>query len=207
MAQVQTPASAAAPIGQRKQPGLSFALFDPKGYANILTPEFNIQGSNTPVSSCDIRLVPSANQLWLRDDAGAAWIGPGVVGSNGTLQNAQCGINLATAVVSGAGNALSLNLPVMFADSYVGAKNIYAYVVSGTGSGSWLTAGTWTVPVAGPSVSPLTGAGSSAKLSLSLVQPHGADVAQPMECERQQRGAGLLLPSLRSCNEPTFIAR
>ena len=55
----------------------SYVFSDPQGYqditsAQIVVSEAPLSGSN----SCFLRYLPAANGLYLRNDAGSAWLGP-----------------------------------------------------------------------------------------------------------------------------------
>jgi hypothetical protein len=81
-------------------------------------------------------------------------VGSATLGSNATLENSQCTLNLAGSSTSGSGNNLTLNLALTFSTSFLDTQNVY--VVAGDVSGlygSWQQMGTWTVPGAGEAVS------------------------------------------------------
>jgi hypothetical protein len=97
-------------------------------------------------NSCMMQFVPSANTLYLINDAVTGWITatPGVAG---TLQNSQCAINAGNTTISLSGNNMTLNLPVTFSGTYSGIKTAYLWAgdAGGTNAG-WQSRGTWTIP-------------------------------------------------------------
>lgn len=96
--------------------------------------------------ACYTRYQP-ATGLWLRNDAGNAWLGPVAPGSATTLANSQCTVGPASTAVDASGDRLTLSLSVQFQASFAGARRVYllaedsAYQTSG-----WSNAGSWTVP-------------------------------------------------------------
>ncbi|MEK7755471.1 MAG: hypothetical protein AAB654_26335, partial [Acidobacteriota bacterium] len=70
------------------------------------------------------------------------------LGSSGTLQNSQCAINVGASSISGSDNTLTLNLAITFKPAFVGARNIYTYVLDTArkiSHSGWIQAGSWTV--------------------------------------------------------------
>jgi hypothetical protein len=134
----------------------SLLFSDPNGYTDLNTVEALINTSASQASACDVRYLVGSNALYLRDNAGATWLGPVTLGSADTLHNDQCVIRASTSSASGAGNNLTLNLAVYFKAGFAGAKTVYMYAQDNGGltSGSYWAAGTWTVP---SSVAPASG--------------------------------------------------
>jgi M6 family metalloprotease-like protein len=94
--------------------------------------------------SCFVEYAPSANSIYLLNDAGAAWL-PAVVGSANVISNSQCSINAATTTVGTSGTDLALALPVTFAAGYAGSKSVFVYGAGGSANSGWQTLGTWNV--------------------------------------------------------------
>jgi hypothetical protein len=97
---------------------------------------------------------PFGNLLYLANDAGSAWIMPGLTpGVAGTVSNSQCTLNAGSSSVSTPGvtggpiyyNELGLNVALTFNSTFTGLKNVYFYAAgySGLNSG-WVNDGTWT---------------------------------------------------------------
>jgi hypothetical protein len=111
--------------------------------------------------ACYLYFLPSNNLIYLSSNdggiiSGNAWVGSGNLGSSGTLQNGQCSLNLATASFSGAGDNLTLNLPLTFKSGLPGPQNIYMEVADNSGLlSNWTQLGTWTAwPLAAPNQGP-----------------------------------------------------
>jgi hypothetical protein len=141
------------------------------------------QGS---ANACYVYYQPSANLLYLANDAGNAWITPALTpGVAGTASNSQCTLNAGSSSVTSAGNDLTLNVALSFTDSFAGAKNVYLYAAGGTGGGGgggntgWVLAGTWsalapTGPPAIVSLSPNSGSGTSVTFQAVVSDPNGS---------------------------------
>ena len=81
--------------------------------------------------------------LYLRNDAGSAWLGPLAVGSPGMLQNAECQVDVGASSVTTAGTTLSLHLDIEFLQA--GAKNHWMRVSDlATQTTGWALRGNWT---------------------------------------------------------------
>jgi hypothetical protein len=66
-------------------------------------------------------------------------------GSAATLQNSQCAIALSAATVTASGNALTVNLPVIFKPAFAGFEWIFMYASGISGPNSdWQIRGSWT---------------------------------------------------------------
>jgi hypothetical protein len=68
------------------------------------------------------------------------------LGTQVTLQNSQCSVNVSLSAGAISGNSYTLQLPLTFAARYAGARNIYGYAASRNGLNSgWQNLGSWTV--------------------------------------------------------------
>jgi hypothetical protein len=148
------------------------------GFADLATlwVFINAPSSSAAADSCLIYYETSTQLVYLINDAGTAWKS-GLRGSAGTLQNSQCRIQLASTLVMGSGDSLTLHLPVLFTPAFAGMKAIAIY---GAGSGSnsgWQTRGSWTatgsVVVTADSASPNAGAGASQLFSFTYADSAG----------------------------------
>jgi hypothetical protein len=94
------------------------------------------------------------------------------------VQNGQCEILGGGFSVTGSGNNLTLNIPIVFATSFAGAKNIYmnATATGGTVS-STVSLGTWTVPASTTlgtiAASPSSGNKASQAFTAVFSDPNG----------------------------------
>lgn len=148
--------------------------------ASALTQVDLIIGSVGTTNSCWAEYAPATRTIYLRDNNNN-WM-PAALGSSTVLQNSQCSLNAgsSSAATSGAGTQLNVNFAMSFTSSYVGAQPLVTFVAD---SSNWLTGfvteGTYNVTappvVAGLSLSlsPASGAGSSAKFVMKATDSGG----------------------------------
>ncbi|HWQ57284.1 MAG TPA: SBBP repeat-containing protein [Bryobacteraceae bacterium] len=134
-------------------------------------------------NACYVAYNRPSNRVYLWDDTGANLLGGVQPGASGTIENSQCGVDLATSSVTISGNTLTFNAALRFKASFAGAQYTYSYGLDQSGLNSGLQQrGTWTVPStaqppAAVSVSPASGSGLSQTFSASFSDPHGyADI-------------------------------
>ena len=173
-----SPVSVTPSSGSGAAQTFSFVYTDPGGASKIVFTQIDISATLVVGGACYIDYSPSANEVFLQNDAGTSWGSPQTVGVAGTLQNSQCSINAGSSSFSINGNNLTLNLAVSFTTAYAGAKNTYMEVYDGVDSG-WVQKGTWTVPAgSGPpspvSVTPSSGSGAAQTFSFVYTDPGGA---------------------------------
>ena len=107
------------------------------------------------------------NRINLLTDGGSTWISA-VMGTPVELSNSQCSIQAAAAAVS-SGNTLTVTLPVTFALSYSGTKNIYLFANDAVSNSGWQNRGTWTfAPLNMIEYSVLPSAGSGLQQTFTL---------------------------------------
>jgi hypothetical protein len=119
---------------------------DPQGAAEINQAWLLVNSGTSGAGGCFVYYHPQANQLFLRNDSGSAWLAPGLTpGGVGSVANSQCTLNASSSSVSMSGNTLTLNVSVTFSASFAGARivSLYASGLSGLNSG-WVKEGTWT---------------------------------------------------------------
>jgi hypothetical protein len=154
---------------------------DPNGAADLNEALLMVSGYVSASGSCYVLYSPQGNQLYLRNDAGTAWLTPALTpGGSGTLSNSQCTLNAVSSSVNSSGNNLTVNVSLTFAGSILGQRNVFlnAFQVSGQSTG-WVQSGTWTPnPSVGPptitSVSPSSGSGLSQVFTAVYSDPNGA---------------------------------
>jgi len=99
--------------------------------------------------ACYIAFAPSgagAGALFLVDDAGDAggpYSGTTLPGT-GTVSNSQCSITGGS--VSGAGNTLTLTVPITFTQSFAGDQVFFLAARSNTANSNWQAVGSVTIP-------------------------------------------------------------
>ena len=100
------------------------------------------------------------NKLYLRNNAGTAWLGGLAPGSSRILENAQGRLDLSKTTVSKSGKTLTVKWRVAFKSSFAGKRNLYLKGQDGSTSTNWIPAGTWTIDGSAPSVPTVTDEGS-----------------------------------------------
>src|SRR6185295_18277928 len=89
---------------------------------------FNASLGSSAEHSCLIYFERSTFTLFLLNDAATAWTS-GTITNAGTLENSQCGIQLAASSVQGSANTLILNLAMTFKPVFTGSRTICMYAV------------------------------------------------------------------------------
>ena len=118
---------------------------DPNGAADLTLAMLLVNTSLSGAGACEVDYYPQGNLLYLRNDAGTAWLAALTPGVAGTVSNSQCTLNAGSSSVSAAGNNLTLNVALSFSSTFVSSENTYlcASGLSGQNSG-WVLKGTWT---------------------------------------------------------------
>ena len=158
----------------------SFVYSDPLGFGDLGWTEAGVNSSSSKVGACYVRYDAAANTLSLYNDAGAALTGSLTPGTGGSLENSQCLINNPATAVSGAGNNLTVTVPVSFRSGFSGAKSVFLQAASRGGDQSTLdNRGSWTVPSANQapvslSVSPTAGSATTQTFTFKYFEANGA---------------------------------
>lgn len=142
-------ADSVAPSSGEGMGQLFEAVFsDPNGAPDLRAGHLLVHDRLSGAGACYARFQPSTG-LWLRNDAGNAWLGPLAAGTAGTLANSQCTVGPASTAVDASGNRLTVSIFIQFQAGFAGGRRIYllaedsAYQTSG-----WTSLGSWTVPAA-----------------------------------------------------------
>lgn len=142
-----------------------FVFQDPDGFSDLQWVYALFHTSINGAGGCYLRYTRPDNTLWLRNDAGTAWLGPVTPGTAATVENSQCALVAASSAASGSGTALTLDAAINFKGAFAGTKNVYLYAIDTLNLVSnWQQRGTWTIPGTAPqavSVTPSSGSGSS----------------------------------------------
>jgi hypothetical protein len=118
---------------------------DPQGAAEMNENWMLINTSNSAGSACFVYYHPQTNLMYLRNDAGSAWLTPALTpGGSGTLSNSQCTLNANGSSVVASGNNLTINVSLTFSPTFTGTRNVYMFAsgLSGLNSG-WVKEGSW----------------------------------------------------------------
>src|SRR5205085_8442808 len=115
---------------------------DSNGLADINVVMLSVNTSSSLANACVVEYVRATNQLFLMNDAGTTWIGPGAPGSPGTLQNSQCTLDLQTSSASSVGTEVTVNYALSFANSFQGSKSVFMKTSNASLSTGFETMGT-----------------------------------------------------------------
>jgi len=125
----------------------AFHYADSKGFASLT----NVYAGFGPTAyvehSCRVEYYRGINKLYLKNDAGTAFLGPLTPGLPGTLSNSQCTLDAGKSSVAGSGDILTLNLAFSFKPTFVGMQGIFSYAIdkSGLTTPGRQKVGTWDV--------------------------------------------------------------
>ncbi|MCW5978184.1 MAG: hypothetical protein KIT09_08905 [Bryobacteraceae bacterium] len=143
---VPAPVSVTASASQGKSQAFQFIYSDADGYQNIQSAWVLFNATTNLATGCYVQYRRDQNKLWLRNDAGTAWLGPVTPGATATLQNTRCSIAAASISSSGSGVNMALNVTIAFKPAFAGTKNIYMKAQDVNGAASGLVAkGKYTV--------------------------------------------------------------
>lgn len=141
----------------------SFTYTDPAGFQDIGVANILINPFLDGRSACYVALVPRDATSWSlflvdnEGDAGGPYAGM-VIPGTGLVSNGQCSISAAGASVTGAGDNLTVVLPVSFAPSFAGDKVIYLADQTRAGANSgWRAKGVLRVVGNAPTVTSVAG--------------------------------------------------
>src|SRR5579863_3570972 len=100
----------------------NFVVSDSAGYRNLSGLHALFGPSTSTTNACWIYYDAAGKVLWLASNDTTSWTNI-PLGSVTTLQNSQCSIIGSGVSTTGAGNNLTLNIPIIFTTSFAGAKN------------------------------------------------------------------------------------
>jgi len=148
---------------------------DADGAGDLETAGLLVNASAVASGGCWVEYVRASNTLRLADDTGTGWAGTVVPGS-GTVSNSQCTLSGAGSFAAQSGNTLTATFTLTFAAAFGGAKGTYLAAADAAGASTgWQARGSWTVPVAAPSVVvvPASGSGTQQTFSIQYTDPAG----------------------------------
>lgn len=125
----------------------TYLYSDASGVNDLVSAQIAINSALGGVNTCYLAFGHAANQLFLFNDAGTAWLGPIALGTSATLGNSQCSVAGITSSFSTTATNLTLNLRITFSSGFSGAKNQFMFAQDSGGlTDGWHIRGTWTVP-------------------------------------------------------------
>ncbi len=148
---------------------LSVKLTSPNGYAYLNAANLIVNSGLTYQNGCVLWYDRPSNGLYMWN--GSGWDAPLTIGVTGTLSSAQCSVNTGSSTVVPAGNDLTLNLAITFANGFIGGgKNVYGWVGdrANADNGLYPQIATWTPTSTAPSLVSVT-AGSTVSVVLADV--------------------------------------
>jgi hypothetical protein len=120
---------------------------DANGSNTIDSQQFLINSRFTGINSCHIAYVPATNLFFVLNNAATAWLGGLPPGTNTSISNSQCSLNVKNATSIKLGNVFTLSFPITFSPTYPGTKFLYMLAVDQGGlRADWATYGIWTSP-------------------------------------------------------------
>ena len=161
-------------------------LSDLNGFADITGATLIINSALDGNNGCYISFSRIANMFYLFRDSDASWqaITPG---ASTSVTNTNCTLSGSGLSVTGAGNNLSVVLPLSFKPAFSGIQSIYISVFdAGNLSSGWVAAGTWTPfsvasPSAVSSLTPNSGSGAAQSFTAVLSDANGlTDIASAL---------------------------
>jgi hypothetical protein len=137
--------------GSRLSQTLTFRFTDEAGISDIGVLDVLINSVLDGQNACYLAYAPSANTLYLVDDAGDAggpFAGSMVLnGGGGSIHNSQCQINSVGSVATSTATTLALTLSVTFESAFAGNQLMHlAQVSTGGYTNGWQRVGVWQVP-------------------------------------------------------------
>lgn len=169
-----TPAS-----GEGLQQVFQFVVSDPDGADDLRSAHVLLNSTLSGAKGCYLLYRFQDRTLWLRDDAGAVWLGPVTLQSSGSIRNSQCLIDTAGSSASLSVGSAALTIALSFSPSFLGDKNVYLLAEDALFSQSgWQLRGRWTPARNSPpnaiSLTPSSGEGLQQVFQFVVSDPNGA---------------------------------
>ncbi len=155
-----TPSSGTGQVGASQ--AFTAAYSDPDGWQDLATVNFLVNTQASGANCLSAVYNQNTNLLYIRNDAGTAWLGGYAPGSANTIQNSYASLDCSQTSVSGNGNTLTVNWKVTFKSPFTGAKNTYLLATDdGSSSTGVIQKGVWIInapPTLG-TITPSSGTG------------------------------------------------
>jgi hypothetical protein len=174
---IPAPVSVSPSSGNALYHVFNFVYSDSAGYGDLTGVHALFNTAVNGTNACWLYYDRVGKVLWLASNDASTWSSV-AVGGMGTIENSQCQILGSGLTATGSGNNLTLSVPILFATSFSGAKNIYLNATdeSGTTSSS-VSLGTWAVPTSTTlgaiAVSPSSGNKASQTFTAVFSDPSG----------------------------------
>ncbi|HUB83279.1 MAG TPA: FG-GAP-like repeat-containing protein [Bryobacteraceae bacterium] len=177
------PVSVSPANGSGSSQTFQFVYSDSGGAADLTAEVWFTQSPGTDYSTtCKLYYVAATNQLHLVDDTGLSEL-TGALGTAGTLQNHQCGIDAGNATASWSGNTFTLTLPMTFTAVLEGGEGVWMHALGVNTGSAWNQEGSWTVTAPPDTVSvvstkPCCGTGLSQTFTFTYADSSGGQKIQ-----------------------------
>ena len=158
----------------------SYSVSDPDGGNDVASVQILMNNGLSATNGCWIYFVPGSKLLYLRDAGSTSWLGPVTLGISEPLSNGLCTVYPGASSSWSSGNTLTVNVSLIFAGGFAGAKRHYLLATDSSGqSTNWQDVGGWQVQVANfypypVSVNPSNGSGRSQTFALVVSDGNGA---------------------------------
>ena len=121
-----TPSSGGSSVGEEVY--FTTTWSDPGGWTDLDWPFFLVApNANSAADIVFLYFDPVTWHLWLVNDAGTGWIGPGSMADGDILSNNNVTVYCGDSTASAGGNTLSVTWALSFKMAYTGHKNLYLY--------------------------------------------------------------------------------
>jgi len=129
----------------------SSVVSDADGWQNIQLVYFIINTSASAANGFEGYYDQKNNLLYMRDDAGTAWLGGFAPGSANVIENSFTKLDCSQTTISGDGSNLTINWAVTTKAPFTGDKKLYLYVKDNQNLyTNWTQKGTWNIPNSAP---------------------------------------------------------
>jgi hypothetical protein len=124
---------------------LSFASISYNGFPYISSMQMLLNYGLDGAGACSMYFSNASNTIYLSNDNGNGWVGSGVIGTTGTIENSQCRLDLGASSVGRQVNVLGVNLALTFKPGLPGPQQVFQYTVDNGGLvANWQQIGTYT---------------------------------------------------------------
>ena len=134
--------------------------------------------------ACFVEYNNVSNRFRLINDTGNGWLAPLTPGTSATSSNSQCTLSAAgasgtTSTVSNS-TMLDVTIPLTFASSFAGTKNVYLFAAASSTNSGWEAKGAWTIPapaggVGVGTITPRNSSGTSGTFTGTFTHTGGAN--------------------------------
>gem|GEM_PF-2750501 len=119
---------------------------DADGWRDLKECLFHVGTSTVWAGNVSVKYDPWNNKLYLRNDAGTAWVGGYKPGSSNVIENSRAKVHCADITITRLGNQVSVQWAITFKSTFRGAKQTYLKSTDVPGATrGWQQKGSWTI--------------------------------------------------------------